>query len=247
MGQFEEYDEKSSCQCCYDEKDQSGQIDHLKDKQSRADYQQPDNHSNNASDNQTNNDDAACHKGCVACCHEFDHQFCADPEACRTSINHPNDQSISLLVHNHTGLRQRFVYKKLSAKSDVFSLASPSKIGSTTDLVRHSATDGSINPPADSVSAYKKLSFIDRFLSLWILLAMVVGVLVGYYSSDATDALQSVHLGSTSVSLPVAFGLWFMMWPVLVKVKYETFVRILHRRDIWKQLGFSLAANWVRE
>lgn len=49
-----------------------------------------------------------------------------------------------------------------------------------------------------------------------------------------------------NVSLPVAFGLWFMMYPVLVKVRWEDFGHLLKLRDTYMQMGFSLLANWVR-
>lgn len=89
----------------------------------------------------------------------------------------------------------------------------------------------------------KKLSFIDRYLSLWIILSMVIGVLVGYYSSDAATALNSPQI--LHVGLPVAFGLWFMMWPVLVKVKYEKLGAIMQLRGTHIQLVFSFIANWL--
>lgn len=94
-----------------------------------------------------------------------------------------------------------------------------------------------------SGSVIKSLSFVDRFLSLWIIVVMVIGVVVGYYSPAAQQALNSVQI--TTVSLPVAFGLWFMMYPVLVKVRYEAFGYIFRKRDTYRQLAFSVAANWV--
>jgi len=104
--------------------------------------------------------------------------------------------------------------------------------------------------PAEAVAAddavgnvLMKLSFIDRYLSVWIILTMVIGVLVGYYSPTAPAALNSVQV--INVGLPVAFGLWFMMWPVLVKVKYESFGAIFRLSGTWKQIAFSMAANWL--
>lgn len=87
------------------------------------------------------------------------------------------------------------------------------------------------------------LSFIDRYLSLWIILSMVLGVIVGYYSSAASSALNSPQL--LHVGLPVAFGLWFMMWPVLGKVKYEKLGDIMRLKGTWIQLLFSFIANWL--
>ncbi len=72
---------------------------------------------------------------------------------------------------------------------------------------------------------------------------MVIGVLVGYYSPTAPGALNSVQV--LNVGLPVAIGLWFMMWPVLVKVRYEKFGEIMRLKGTLAQLGFSMAANWL--
>ena len=88
-----------------------------------------------------------------------------------------------------------------------------------------------------------KLSFVDRFLSLWIILVMVIGVIVGYYSDSAASSLDSVKI--LNVGLPVAIGLWLMMWPVLVKVRYEAFYSIYRLKGTSYQILFSLGANWI--
>lgn len=62
----------------------------------------------------------------------------------------------------------------------------------------------------------KSLSFLDRYLALWIVLAMIIGVVCGYFIMDLPQAFSVVDIQGTS--LPIAFGLWFMMWPVLSKV-----------------------------
>jgi ACR3 family arsenite efflux pump ArsB len=54
-----------------------------------------------------------------------------------------------------------------------------------------------------------------------------------------------VYYAVVSVSLPVAFGLWFMMYPVLVKVRWEDFGNLFKLRDTYTQMGFSVLANWV--
>ena len=96
----------------------------------------------------------------------------------------------------------------------------------------------------DETSVIGKLSFVDRYLSVWIITVMVLGVICGYYSDDAPERLRSTKI--LNVSLPVAFGLWFMMWPVLIKVKYEVFGELFRLRETYIQLSFSIAANWVR-
>lgn len=124
---------------------------------------------------------------------------------------------------------------------------SSSSINTSDDL---DTDKEAITPPPNTTiaeegvpSVLMSLSVVDRFLSLWIIIVMVIGVVVGYYSAATQRALNSVQI--TTVSLPVAFGLWFMMYPVLIKVRYETFGSIFRKRDTYRQLLFSVAANWV--
>jgi len=64
-----------------------------------------------------------------------------------------------------------------------------------------------------------RLSFVDRFLSLWIILAMLIGVGLGYFFPQVGVAVNKLSIGTTSI--PIAIGLILMMWPPLAKVKYE--------------------------
>lgn len=95
----------------------------------------------------------------------------------------------------------------------------------------------------NSDNVIEKLSFVDRYLSLWIILVMIFGVITGYYSESATEALNSVKI--LDVGLPVAIGLWLMMWPVLVKVRYEKLGAIMSMKGTTFQLVFSMMSNWV--
>ena len=91
-----------------------------------------------------------------------------------------------------------------------------------------------------SSNVFGQLSMLDRFLPLWIFAAMGFGIALGKLFPDIGETLDSIKLDT--VSLPIAIGLLWMMYPVLAKVKYEKIPAIAGN---WKMSGTSLFLNWV--
>jgi arsenite transporter len=99
-------------------------------------------------------------------------------------------------------------------------------------------TSAEIAEPRPAVAG--RLSILDRFIALWIILTMALGVALGKLFPSVADGINSASIGTTSI--PIAIGLLWMMYPVLAKVRYEELGKVAMA---WKVFSVSLVQNWI--
>lgn len=133
-------------------------------------------------------------------------------------------------------------------------------------------TDNESDSPNDRgrkpTSVFHQLGILDRFLAIWIFLAMAIGIILGNFVPNTGPALErgkfvgvSIPIGkyiqclqgvqNQKCSLLISFllfeavGLLVMMYPILCKVRYETLHRSFRQKSLWIQVGFSIVVNWI--
>lgn len=126
------------------------------------------------------------------------------------------------------------------------SIKEPQPAHNTPSASDKDADPESLQPQQETeedASVIKGLGWLDRFLAVWILLAMIIGVLLGNFVEETGRALQKGKF--VGVSIPIAIGLLVMMYPILCKVRYETLHNLFRTRALWVQIGFSIFMNWI--
>ncbi|KAJ3945743.1 arsenicals resistance [Colletotrichum fioriniae] len=130
--------------------------------------------------------------------------------------------------------------RDLRMRTDGDQVEKPDNSAANRDVEQQQSVD---TEEEQDTSVFKSLGILDRFLAVWIFLAMLIGILLGNFVPNTGPALQQGKFAG--VSVPIAVGLLVMMYPILCKVQYEKLHTIFRTREIWIQLGFSIILNWI--
>ena len=136
------------------------------------------------------------------------------------------------------GLGRTHSPQEKSNISDLESNRTPSAKDSAEEQEQERSNNPNAAPPP-----FKALSFLDKFLVLWIILAMALGIILANLVPSTGPALQRGEF--VGVSIPIAIGLLVMMYPILCKVRFETLHLLLKERELWKQIAISFVLNWI--
>ena len=98
-------------------------------------------------------------------------------------------------------------------------------------------------PPSQEGKSKPRLSWLSRFLTVWIFLAMALGIALGYVYPQISSSISSLSIGTTSI--PIAIGLIWMMYPPLARVRYEDLKKIVTAPGAKTMLAESLSLNWI--
>jgi hypothetical protein len=128
-------------------------------------------------------------------------------------------------------------YRRVRDEIRAFVETLPDALGATAP-----AESAAQDMPAMEQALTKKLSFLDRYLTVWIFVAMGLGVLIGYLFQDGVERFNEALTVGEHTNLLIAFGLILMMYPPLAKVKYELMPKVFSDLRI---VGLSLLQNWI--
>ncbi|KIY53456.1 arsenical-resistance protein, partial [Fistulina hepatica ATCC 64428] len=92
---------------------------------------------------------------------------------------------------------------------------------------------------------WRSLSWTDRLLAPFVLIAMIVGIVIGVYAEDGFKRTFQNRASWNGVSIPILVGLLVMIWPALMKVQWERILDLMRLRSVWAHLGLAFVLNWI--
>ncbi|KAK9380746.1 sodium bile acid symporter family-domain-containing protein [Kockiozyma suomiensis] len=164
----------------------------------------------------------------------------ASPSRSETSHSH---DPLGAVPADHLDLERGDTnYTVVSARDSSDEESSPLLVRSTTTTTVASTGSELIRTETKN-APIEQLSILDRYLPLWIVLSMGIGIPIGYFFPDLGEKLE--RGGFAGVSIPIAIGLLIMMYPIMCKVQFESLHRLLTIKALWAQVAISLFINWI--